>query len=43
MIEEVRPRCPELRQVVLLGSPEWDALAQGETATGTSWRGCRRR
>ena len=43
MIEEVRPRCPELQQVVLLGSPEWDALASGETATATSWRGCRRR
>ena len=26
MIEEVRPRCPALRQVVLLGSAEWDAL-----------------
>ena len=31
MIEEVRPRCADLRQVVLLGSPEWDALA---SATG---------
>ncbi len=31
MIEEVRPRCPGLRQVVLLGSPAWDALA---AATG---------
>ena len=31
MIEEVRPRCPGLRQVVLLGSPAWDALA---SATG---------
>ncbi|MGZ8750269.1 MAG: AMP-binding protein, partial [Pseudonocardia sp.] len=31
MIEEVRPRCAGLRQVVLLGSPAWDALA---TATG---------
>jgi fatty-acyl-CoA synthase len=27
MIEEVRPRCAGLRQVVLLGSAEWDALA----------------
>jgi fatty-acyl-CoA synthase len=27
MIEEVRPRCAVLRQVVLLGSAEWDALA----------------
>jgi fatty-acyl-CoA synthase len=29
MVEEVRPRCPELRQVVLLGSREWDALTSG--------------
>src|SRR4051795_7094798 len=29
MIEEVRPNLPELEQVVLLGSPEWDALAAG--------------
>jgi fatty-acyl-CoA synthase len=27
MIDEVRPRCVGLRQVVLLGSAEWDALA----------------
>ena len=27
MIEEIRPRCAELRQVVLIGSDEWDALA----------------
>jgi fatty-acyl-CoA synthase len=26
MIEEVRPRCPALEFVVLLGSPSWDAL-----------------
>ncbi|MFC5995488.1 AMP-binding protein [Pseudonocardia hispaniensis] len=26
MIEQVRPRCEQLRQVVLIGSPEWDAL-----------------
>ena len=26
MIEQVRGNCPELRQVVLIGSPEWDAL-----------------
>ncbi len=26
MIDEVRGRCPALEQVVLLGSPEWDAL-----------------
>ena len=31
MIDEVRPRCAALRKVVLLGSPEWDALA---AATG---------
>ncbi|GEL17018.1 AMP-binding protein [Pseudonocardia asaccharolytica] len=28
MIDEVRPRCPQLRQVVLIGSPEWDALVE---------------
>jgi fatty-acyl-CoA synthase len=28
MIEEVRPRCAALRQVVLIGSPEWDALVE---------------
>ncbi len=28
MIEEVRPRCPALREVVLLGAPEWDALVE---------------
>lgn len=27
MIDEVRPRCAALRQVVLIGSPDWDALA----------------
>jgi fatty-acyl-CoA synthase len=26
MIDEVRPRCGALRRVVLIGSPEWDAL-----------------
>src|SRR5579859_151738 len=26
MIAEVRPRCPNLANVVLLGSPQWDAL-----------------
>lgn len=26
MIEEVRPRCPELEHVLLLGSPAWDAV-----------------
>src|SRR4249920_1361100 len=28
MIAEVRPRCPELDAVVLLGSPEWRALLE---------------
>jgi fatty-acyl-CoA synthase len=33
MIEEVRARCPALRQVVLLSSPEWEALfADGRAA-----------
>ncbi|MGA5823122.1 AMP-binding protein [Kitasatospora sp. NPDC094028] len=27
MIEEVRPRCPELERVLLLGSPAWDAVS----------------
>src|SRR3982751_6066834 len=32
MIEEVRPRCASVRRVVLIGSPEWDALvAAGRT------------
>ncbi|MFE7531678.1 AMP-binding protein [Kitasatospora sp. NPDC057542] len=36
MIEEVRPRCPELERVLLLGSPAWDAvLAAGRTADRT--------
>ncbi|WP_395725927.1 AMP-binding protein [Nakamurella sp.] len=26
MIDQVRPNCPDLRTVVLLGRPEWDAL-----------------
>jgi fatty-acyl-CoA synthase len=30
MIEQVRPNCPELAQVLLLGTPEWDALARTE-------------
>src|SRR5919198_2734901 len=30
MIEEVRPQLPDLQQVVLLGSPEWDALCAGD-------------
>jgi len=28
MIAEVRPRCPALRSVVLLGRPEWDSLLE---------------
>jgi fatty-acyl-CoA synthase len=28
MIAEVRPRCPELANVVLLGSPQWQSLHQ---------------
>jgi fatty-acyl-CoA synthase len=28
MIEEVRPRCPAVEQVILTGSPEWDGLAR---------------
>ena len=28
MIAEVRPRCPELKNVVLLGSPQWQALLE---------------
>ncbi|MFJ9445936.1 AMP-binding protein [Kitasatospora sp. NPDC101235] len=36
MIEEVRPRCPELERVLLLGSPAWDAvLAAGRSADPT--------
>ena len=30
MIGEVRPRCPELRDVLLVGSPEWTALIARE-------------
>ena len=26
MIDEVRPRCPALQRVVLIGSPDWEAL-----------------
>ncbi|MBC8093989.1 MAG: AMP-binding protein [Pseudonocardia sp.] len=28
MITEVRPNCPDLRQVVLIGTPDWDALVE---------------
>ncbi|MFI7666443.1 AMP-binding protein [Nocardia sp. NPDC049526] len=30
MIEEVRPNCPGLEQVLVLGTPEWDAVARSE-------------
>ena len=37
MITEVRPRCPDLEQVVLLGTPEWQALLEtGKKADKTS-------
>jgi fatty-acyl-CoA synthase len=36
MIEQVRPNCPALRQVILIGTPDWDALVaagrQGDRA-----------
>ncbi|MGH3611291.1 MAG: AMP-binding protein [Pseudonocardia sp.] len=28
MISEVRPRCAELRQVILIGTPDWDVLVE---------------
>ncbi|MFD0364501.1 AMP-binding protein [Nocardia sp. GCM10030253] len=30
MMEQVRPECAGLEQVLVLGTPEWDALAQGD-------------
>ncbi|MGY1944529.1 AMP-binding protein [Nocardia asiatica] len=30
MIERVRPKCPGLAQVLVLGTPEWEALARTE-------------
>jgi fatty-acyl-CoA synthase len=30
MIDEVRPACPDLEQVILLGGAEWDELASAE-------------
>src|SRR5579875_2673376 len=30
MIDEVRPACPDLDEVILLGSAEWDELASAE-------------
>ena len=32
MVEQVRPDCPALRHVVLLGTPDWDALVAGGAA-----------
>jgi fatty-acyl-CoA synthase len=32
MIKEVRPDCPDLRQVVLIGTPDWEALVASGTA-----------
>ncbi|ANY07226.1 AMP-binding protein [Pseudonocardia sp. HH130630-07] len=32
MIADVRGNCPDLRRVVITGSPEWDALAAGGAA-----------
>ncbi|RZT88581.1 fatty-acyl-CoA synthase [Pseudonocardia sediminis] len=32
MIEQVRPNCPDLRKVVIIGSPEWDEVAAGGDA-----------
>src|ERR1700749_362772 len=32
MIDEVRPACPDLEEVILLGSAEWDELASAELA-----------
>ena len=34
MIEQVRPDCPGLRQVVLIGTPDWDALVEAGRAAG---------
>jgi fatty-acyl-CoA synthase len=33
MIEEVRPRCPDLREVVFLDTSDWDALLAGADRT----------
>ena len=35
MIAEVRPRCPDLTEVVLLGGEEWQALSQRVRTNGT--------
>ncbi|MFI7499830.1 AMP-binding protein [Streptomyces sp. NPDC049687] len=31
MVEQVRPRCPALREVVYIGDPSWEALLAGAT------------
>lgn len=36
MIAEARPRCPDLKDVVLLGSEEWHTLASRDRADGTA-------
>ena len=36
MIEAVRPQCPDLTSVLLLGSPEWDAVLAGGLAAQAS-------
>jgi fatty-acyl-CoA synthase len=36
MVEQVRPRCPALQQVIFLGSPEWDELFRRGAATPRS-------
>ncbi|MEV6337966.1 AMP-binding protein [Nocardia vinacea] len=34
MIEQVRPNCPGLEQVLVIGTPEWDAVAQSDIDAG---------
>ncbi|TDC71457.1 AMP-binding protein [Actinomadura sp. GC306] len=36
MIEEVRPKCPALQDVVLIGGPEWDELVESGRADDPS-------
>jgi fatty-acyl-CoA synthase len=38
MIDEVRPRCPALERVVLLDTPDWDALAAGPSTPSAADR-----
>jgi fatty-acyl-CoA synthase len=35
MVAEVRGDCPDLREVVVIGTPSWDALVAGADAVGT--------